>query len=451
MRPLVAAPVVLGMLSLVPQAAEAQCQTFSLPELVTLTGTLDSTDCTVLPQRNSTGENWTVFANTGETMVITMNRVTMADPYLFLVSPSGTVVATNDDGGTGFNSRIQYVAAATGLYRVIATSFRQLPSTDFGTYEIRYEVIGHSPCQIRNLPAGTTMNATLDSTDCIVQPYRGTRGEIWTIVATAGDRIQVDMERFTLNDPYLFLLDSGWQVLASNDDFGGTRNARISFIATYSGVYRIIATTFALADPGAYSIRYEGQVPPPTTGIPGPPGQPDAIVTGNQVNISWTPPTTGSTPILEYLLEAGNFPGGSNLGTFSLGTFTSVVASVANGTYYVRVRARNAFGTGPASPERSFTIGVFTVLQPPRNLTATVSGRRVALLWVVPTDGPPDAYRLEVGSVPGAANLLVVDLPGGPTSITFDDAPPGLYYVRLRAVRSGAVSPPSNEIVVLIL
>lgn len=456
MRLFVRGLIVIGVLAIAPRIAGAQtCQNFNLAELVTLTGTFDNTDCVAQPYRNSRGEYWNVFANVGEVVTITMNRVTMQDPYLYLLNPSGVIVATNDDAAPGsLNARIQYTAAVTGTYQVLATSFVLQPSNDFGTYEIRLEISGHSPCQIRDLPAGVTTNATLDATDCIVQPYRGARGEIWTITATAGNTIQLNMNRFTLQDPYLFLLNSNWQILASNDDFGGVRDSQITFVATYTGTYRVIATTFAATDPGAYSIRLEGGAtppPPPATGAPGPPGQPVIVVSGNQVNISWTPPTTGGTPILEYILDVGSFAGGTNFGSYSIGTQTSVVAAVANGTYFLRVRARNATGSSTASAEASFTVGIISFLQPPRNLSVTVAGRRVTLQWLAPLDGPPDTYRLEAGTAPGLANLLVTDLAAVPTAISFDNVPPGAYYVRLRAVRGGAVSAPSNEIVILVL
>jgi hypothetical protein len=44
------------------------------------------------------------------------------DAYLYLESPEGKVLAQDDDGGEGLNSRITHKAAETGKYRVVATS-----------------------------------------------------------------------------------------------------------------------------------------------------------------------------------------------------------------------------------------------------------------------------------------------------------------------------------------
>ena len=41
------------------------------------------------PFRNARGEFWNLYLNAGETVIITMNRVTMEDPYLYLLNPCG--------------------------------------------------------------------------------------------------------------------------------------------------------------------------------------------------------------------------------------------------------------------------------------------------------------------------------------------------------------------------
>ena len=119
---------------------------------------------------------------------------------------------------------------------------------------------------------------------------------------------------------------------------------------------------------------------------------------GSQVTLAWTAPTTGATPILEYLLDVGNAPGSANLGTYSMGTGTSILASFPNGTFYVRVRARNAVGTGANSPETTIVVGTVVILTPPRNLTANIAGRSVTVNWLPPLEGAPDIYRIEIGT-----------------------------------------------------
>jgi len=76
-----------------------------------------------------------------------------------------------------------------------------------------------------------------------------------------------------------------------------------------------------------------------------------ATVTGSNVRLSWTLPPS-SPDATGYVLEAGTGPGLRNLVTLALGAGPSLdVASVPAGRYYVRVRATNFTGTGPASNE----------------------------------------------------------------------------------------------------
>jgi hypothetical protein len=58
------------------------------------------------------------------------------DAYLYLESPEGKILAQDDDGGEGLNSRIVHKANETGKYRVIATSLGGA-STGAFTFQIR--------------------------------------------------------------------------------------------------------------------------------------------------------------------------------------------------------------------------------------------------------------------------------------------------------------------------
>lgn len=72
---------------------------------------------------------------------------------------------------------------------------------------------------------------------------------------------------------------------------------------------------------------------------------------GGTVVLAWTASASG-TPTT-YIVEAGSSPGGANLANSDLGgTSTSLTAlNVGRGTYYVRIRGKNACGVGSASNE----------------------------------------------------------------------------------------------------
>lgn len=238
--------------------------------------------------------------------------------------------------------------------------------------------------------------------------------------------------------PYVLILDPSNRVVAT-----ATRDSQAVFTAAVSGDYRAAATTlFTLptTDFGTYVIRAE-KVITPTAAFFFPP-----TVLGSSVTLFWNPPHSPS-PILEYLLEVGSAAGGQNLGVFPMGTVTRVVASAAPGAYFLRVRARNAFGLGVASEERSITVG--PELSPPQSLTASVLGRRVTLNWVSPSTPGATYYELVVGSAPGLTDIGTLVL-GLQATYAVDNAPPGRYYVRVRAGNARGPGAESNEVVVLV-
>jgi predicted phage tail protein len=148
-----------------------------------------------------------------------------------------------------------------------------------------------------------------------------------------------------------------------------------------------------------------------------------------------------------YVIEAGSASGLADLAQISIDDVTTYQASgVPPGVYYVRVRAVNEMGAGDPSTE--------VVLAPnggpgqPTNLSSSGSGTDVTLTWQAPTTGAAAAgYVIEAGSAPGLANLAVLRV--GNTLTFSTTAPPGTYYVRVRAVGVyGNAGPASNEIVV---
>jgi hypothetical protein len=90
--------------------------------------------------------------------------------------------------------------------------------------------------------------------------------------------------------------------------------------------------------------------------LPAAPSNLNATVSGSMVQLEWTP-APGVVPS-DYRLEAGTRPGVSDIGVLTLPPTPSFqVAGVADGRYYVRVRAANAAGVGAPSNEVEVIVG----------------------------------------------------------------------------------------------
>lgn len=179
------------------------------------------------------------------------------------------------------------------------------------------------------------------------------------------------------------------------------------------------------------------------------------LTSGSTVTLTWTAPATG-TP-LSYIVEAALAPGGPAIGVLNTGSpqTSLVVSGVADGVYYVRVRAVDGSGTGAPSNEVQLIVGTIAVCpSAPRNFAATAVGGTVSLSWQAPASGTATSYRLQVGSAPGLADLLIADL-GTALGFAAANVTPGTYYLRVLA-RGPACSgpnftgPASNEVALTV-
>ena len=96
-------------------------------------------------------------------------------------------------------------------------------------------------------------------------------------------------------------------------------------------------------------------------GSPGvPPGAPSGLTiivnSGGTVGLAWNASSGSPTT---YVIEAGSQPGLANLANSDLGSAATTLTAtgVGAGTYYVRVRAKNAFGISAPSNEVQLVVG----------------------------------------------------------------------------------------------
>jgi len=188
-----------------------------------------------------------------------------------------------------------------------------------------------------------------------------------------------------------------------------------------------------------------------------PPGAPQSLsatVDNYAVSLSWYPPVR-SAPFGRYVIEAGLTPG-TTIVTLQTMASSYTAAPVGPGRYYVRVRAENAYGIGPASDEIEVLVAPNgtggTAPEPPAEVIGWMSGARLTLTWNPPWNPPwspsgtNTSYVVEAGSATGATNIASITV--GQAALTYLPVPNGFYFVRVRAMNAAGISPPSSEVLV---
>jgi hypothetical protein len=172
-----------------------------------------------------------------------------------------------------------------------------------------------------------------------------------------------------------------------------------------------------------------------------------SVVNGNAVTVTWDAVASDDAV---YYLQVGTLAGGADVFFGSTERATSASGLLADGVYFWRVIALNRAGPSGPSAEAQFTVGT-PCLAPsaPRDFIFGLTGNRVNLAWTAPVAASAQVtYLVEVGSAPGLANLLVAAT--GPVTAVDTPAPPGRYYVRVRAQNGCGTGPPSNEQVITV-
>lgn len=162
------------------------------------------------------------------------------------------------------------------------------------------------------------------------------------------------------------------------------------------------------------------------------------------VQISWAPSTDGNLAT-SYLLEAGLTPG-TTFASAPLSGTSIVLPGIPPGTYFIRVRGVNAAGAGAATTDFTLRIGPGGVAAPraPFRLSPLVSGGRLTATWTPDSVGPvATGYQLEVGTAPGRTDIGAVSV--ATPVFQFTGVPPGVYFVRVRALVGAVAGPPSAD------
>jgi Domain of unknown function (DUF3472) len=382
---------------------------------------------TLLDQINIKGDlDLFVFSGSlGDSLSIIVANVSPSSvrPCVELISPANTrAIACNN----AFNNQILTMLSHTGVFVILA---RDMSNFFMGNYSLDVQCLSGPCVRGPTLPPGPPTSLTTS-----VSGFTVTLN--WAAPAGGGA-------------PTSYVIEAGSATGAANLVVFDTGNTQTSFttIGVGLGTYfvRVRARNAAgTSGPSNEVVVIVGGGPGPCTGPPGAPSGLTLSINGSIVTLMWSAASGQPTA---YVIEAGLSSGTSNLANFQTGNAdTTLTVAAPPGTYFVRIRARNACGT--SGPSNEIVVIVGSVPGPPSGLTVSINGAIVTLTWNA-ASGQLTTYVIEAGSSSGASDLASFQT--GNVATTFMvAAPPGTYFVRLRARNAFGTSGPSNEVVVIV-
>jgi hypothetical protein len=171
------------------------------------------------------------------------------DAYLRLADAAGKPLAENDDVAGNTNARLFFIPPKTGDYSVVATANR--PKTGKYRLTVQEAHLPFTPLPLSKNSADIKGMLTVTGPRSPFSPHSSC--QLYRVELKAGTTYQLDLASADF-DAYLTLADASLLQLASDDDSGGKRDARISFPCKHDGTYYIIAA--GLNEPqGSFELK----------------------------------------------------------------------------------------------------------------------------------------------------------------------------------------------------
>ena len=188
---------------------------------------------------------------------------TAFDAFLTLregTDAEGRLVATDDDGGEGTNSRITTELSA-GTYTVEATSYATGVTGAFTLTATAAGGGGGGGCGLDDLGAlsGTATRAGNLGGDCESPSYSGRLARYYSFTLGQAGSVEIDLVS-SVFDAFVALregTDVAGRLVATDDDSGQGTNSRIA-TALSAGTYTIEATSYAAGAMGAFTLTVTG-------------------------------------------------------------------------------------------------------------------------------------------------------------------------------------------------
>jgi large repetitive protein len=169
------------------------------------------------------------------------------------------------------------------------------------------------------------------------------------------------------------------------------------------------------------------------------------------VNLSWTAPANGGTPITTYRVYAQKAGGAFLLAAASTSTSAQVTGLANGGTYVFHVSAVNDVGEGLPSADSS-PLQMFDVAGKPTAVSASSpKAGQLDVTWSAPANaGDPALTNYRLTATPAKGSPVVKDTPDSGTSFSLTGLTSGIAWTvqvsAVNAVGEGASSDPSAPV-----
>jgi hypothetical protein len=173
---------VQGRTHTITQAGVQPCQTNPIAFNQSISDGLTTNDCrSPLRGGNYYADRYTFNGAAGQAIVVEVTAASF-DTYIYLIGPSGGLLAEDDDGGVGTNSRIpantgSFILPSSGTYIIEVTSFG---ASVTGTYTVR--LTESMPCNYMISPASRSFSTSGGNGSIAVTAAAGCN---WTAVSNS--------------------------------------------------------------------------------------------------------------------------------------------------------------------------------------------------------------------------------------------------------------------------
>ena len=197
-------------------------------------------------------------ARRGESYRIDVEPWTLADPFVVLYDEDAVWLADNDDYGDSLASRVDWVAPRSGFYYIEVSS---VGFDDVGAYTVTVVDDDYDDYDGYDDHADWLDGATWVFVGDVVDGAVDYAGDVdfFSFEARRGESYRIDVEPWTLADPFVVLYDEDAVWLADNDDYGDSLASRVDWVAPRSGFYYIEVFSVGFDDVGAYTVTVVSQ------------------------------------------------------------------------------------------------------------------------------------------------------------------------------------------------